>query len=339
MNLERDWFKTQLLEPELLQELQDRYTQFLGQSLAWKDLSTLYIVSSNSAMNFKTVSLKGFARHTVSYCSTSTFFGRALLRVASSFGQDYQDFEEESWKIFYRLPWFLARSSHAAKAKALDGLERYLLLPEEERSELAWLFQTMNTELRYLSVPPRDVAGITMIIIWAINNNAHKIAFWIFAHLLHDPPLLAALRAETDAACLPSGAIDVSVLLTASPHLDAVWYETLRMYNATSAFHLNGVIFGTDAQAFNARRFLENKSLPRTKGYAPFGGGHTYRPGRLFAQREIYLFVAMTLWQFELELEPREAPHRMPKVDKNLPSAAAMGPAEDVLVRMQPRVH
>lgn len=214
MNLERDWFKTQLLEPELLQELQDRYTQFLGQSLAWKDLSTLYIVSSNSAMNFKTVSLKGFARHTVSYCSTSTFFGRALLRVASSFGQDYQDFEEESWKIFYRLPWFLARSSHAAKAKALDGLERYLLLPEEERSELAWLFQTMNTELRYLSVPPRDVAGITMIIIWASvfllpsppghsHTHLHK-------GLFNDRPLTAPAASTTMLTRSPSGSLRTS---------------------------------------------------------------------------------------------------------------------------------
>ena len=150
----------------------------------------------------------------------------------------------------------------------------------------------------------------------SINNNAHKIAFWIFAHLLHDPPFLAALRAETDAACSGEGNINMNILLTACPHLDAIWYETLRLYNASSAvreavapcvvggtnirkgdtilgpfrqFHLNRGIFGSDAQTFNPRRFLENRALPRTKGYAPFGGGHTYCPGRLFAQREIYM--------------------------------------------------
>jgi len=102
-------------------------------------------------------------------------------------------------------------------------------------------------------------------------------------------------------------------------------------------FHLNRGIFGTDAQNFNPRRFLENKALPRTKGYAPFGGGHTYCPGRLFAQREIYLFVAMTLWRFELELQNKT--QRMPTVDKNTPSAAAMSAGEDLLVNLRPRVH
>ena len=168
MNLERDWFKVQLLAPERLQQLQDKYYHFLGESLEWEELSPTYVVSSSKSWtDSKTISLKGFSRHTVSHCSTSTFFGTKLLQVAPSFGQDYQDFEEESWKIFYRLPPFLVKKSHRAKAKAIDGLVRYLSLPEEEQSELAWIFRTMNIELRYLALPPRDVAGITMIIIWA----------------------------------------------------------------------------------------------------------------------------------------------------------------------------
>ena len=51
------------------------------------------------------------------------------------------------------------------------------------------------------------------------------------------------------------------------------------------------------------------------------------------------MFVAVTLWRFELELVPRKRGQRMPEVDRNVPSAAAMGPAEDVQVRMRPRVH
>ena len=168
MNLERDWFKIQLLAPDRLQELQSKYTHFLEESLAWDNLSHIYIMPSDPGVVSKTMSLKGFTRHTVSHCSTSTFFGRKLLEVAPSFAQDYQNFEEESWKIFYRLPPFLVRKSHRAKAKAIDGLVQYLSLPEEERSELAWIFRTMNIELRYLSLPTRDVAGIIMIIIWAL---------------------------------------------------------------------------------------------------------------------------------------------------------------------------
>ena len=167
MNLERDWFKVRLLTPKYLEELQNQYLFFLRESLDWDHLSSTYVIASDPLISSKSVSLKRFSRHTVSHCSTSTFFGSKLLQVAPSFLKDYEDFEEESWKIFYRLPKFFIKKSHRAKAKAIDGLVQYLSLPEEERSELTWIFRTMNIELTYLSLPPRDVAGIIMLIIWA----------------------------------------------------------------------------------------------------------------------------------------------------------------------------
>jgi cytochrome P450 len=202
----------------------------------------------------------------------------------------------------------------------------------------------------------------------SFNNNAHKIAFWIFAHLLYQPSYLGAVREEIDAACsaTPDGKPDMDVLLGACPHLDAIWYETMRVYNATSAirgaklpcvvggkairvgdqlvapfrqFHMNRDLFGSDAQCFRPERFLENKGLHRSKGYAPFGGGYTHCPGRLFAQREIYLFVAETLRRYDLALVPRPGDPRMPQPDESTPSPAAISPDEDVVVQLSPRLH
>lgn len=214
----------------------------------------------------------------------------------------------------------------------------------------------------------------------SIINNAHKIAFWMLVHLLHDSEYLASLRSEIDAAFEPAspqdgggGGVagapeqdpDMAVLLGLCPHLDAIWYETMRLYNATSAvrqavapcvvggktisvgdqimapfrqFHTSAEIFGADARSFRPERFLENKSLSRRKGYSPFGGGYTYCPGRLFAQREIYLFVAVALRRFDFELVPQPGGPRMPQVDRDTPSPAAISPDEDVVVRLSPRV-
>lgn len=168
MDLERDWFTTQLLAPDALRKLQDKYLKFLNQSLAWDTLSPAYVLSSeNDSEKSKVVSLQHFCRHTVSYCSTSVFFGEKLLQVAPDFARHYRDFEKNSWKIFYRLPPFLARSSHRAKEKAVDGLVRYLGLPEQERGEIESIFQTITSELRYLEVGNRDIAGFVMVMIWA----------------------------------------------------------------------------------------------------------------------------------------------------------------------------
>lgn len=372
MDLEREWFTSQLLAPEALRTLQKKYLAYLNESLSWTALSPTYVLSRASSPETTTVvSLRKFCQYTVSYCSTNTFFGKKLQQIAPDFLQHYQEFEKGSWKIFYRLPSFLAVDSHRAKERAVDGLAKYLSMPDQDHSELEWIFQTIVSELGYLGVGDQDIAAFVMVIIWAINNNAHKVAFWILAHLLHNQPYLLAVCDEIDAAFLgrergSEGEPSMDILLSACPHLDAIWYETMRVYNATSVirqatwpctvggkrvhvgdqliapfrqFHLNRDIFGHDATAFRPERFLENRTLPRTKGYAPFGGGYTYCPGRLFAQREIYLFVAMTLRRFEMGLVPRERGPRMPQVDKETPSAAAMSPDEDVLVLLQQRKH
>lgn len=170
MDLERDWFSAQLLGTEKLRRLLGKYLHYLHQSLAWESLSPVYVLSSPSASateQSKTVSLTRFCQHTVSFCSTSTFFGSKLQQVAPDFLHNYQDFEKLSWKIFYRMPPFLAKSSHRAKEKAIDGLIQYLDLPEGEKSELEVIFRTMINELGYIGVGNRDIAAFVMVIIWA----------------------------------------------------------------------------------------------------------------------------------------------------------------------------
>ncbi|PSR97192.1 cytochrome P450 [Coniella lustricola] len=387
-DLEREWYVAQLLAPEPLQMLLDKYNEILNESLAWRRLSAAYVLSAaaasvgggNGGQEAKTVSLQHFCRHTVAHCSITTFFGHKLHEVAPSFERDYEMFEKNSWKIFYRLPPVLAKDTHRAKDRAVDGLVRYFALPQAERHELAWIFHTNTAELQALGVPDRDIAGFIMVIIWAINNNAHRMAFWIFAYLVHNPAYFALVRQEIDAAfaSAPSPALanssssssssskpDMDVLVSACPHLDGVWFEAMRLYNATSAireakhacsiggkaihvgdqliapfrqFHTNPAIFGADAAVFRPDRFLEDKGLARRKGYSPFGGGHTYCPGRLFAQREIYLLVAATLRRYDVGLVPRRGGARMPEVDRDTPSPAAMSPDEDVLVTLTPRL-
>lgn len=101
-------------------------------------------------------------------------------------------------------------------------------------------------------------------------------------------------------------------------------------------FHLNKDVFGVDAENFRGSRFSDIKGLQRAKGFAPFGGGHTYCPGRMFAQREIFMFVAQTLHNFDLELVEVDASAAVPNIDLETPSAAAMSPDRDILVCIRP---
>lgn len=203
---------------------------------------------------------------------------------------------------------------------------------------------------------------------YRINNNAHYICFWILAHLICKPDILIATRAETDATFKPDGSIDLNLLSTSCPHLDSAWHEALRVYNASTAvrkavepviiggkqihvgdqifgparnFQFDGVTFGDDSASFNVERFLNHDGLHKSRNYVPFGGGHTYCPGRHFAQRETYMLVARALKRFEFEVankieEGIEDPVP-PPVELKLPAPAAMRPEVDMFVNVRPR--
>lgn len=167
MHLQSDWFKVQLLSREKLKWILETYQVYLDRELCWNNLSPSYVLSSDPAESCKTISLQAFSRYTVSLCAIKTFFGPKLLQIAPSFLQHYQKFEDDSWKVFYHYPHFLARDLHLAKQKAMDGLVEYLSLPEKERPDLTWIFRTMNSELQYMMVPLHDIAEIIMLINWA----------------------------------------------------------------------------------------------------------------------------------------------------------------------------
>ncbi|KAL8869936.1 MAG: hypothetical protein Q9174_003900, partial [Haloplaca sp. 1 TL-2023] len=228
-HMQKDWFRVQLHPGENLRVLQDKYSCFLSQSVKWTDLSGSYVVSSIEDQ--KVISLKRFCRQILGVCAMKAFFGAEFFDTSPDFLSRYQKFEDSSWKVFYNYPRFLARDLHKIKDQALDGLVKYFALPNEERPDTAWIFKTMDTELANLNFHERDRAGMMMMIIWALNHNAHKISFWIFAHIICDPNLLSRVRSETENAFDSNGSLDIHRLLTESPQLDAVWFEVLRIYN------------------------------------------------------------------------------------------------------------
>jgi cytochrome P450 len=188
------------------------------------------------------------------------------------------------------------------------------------------------------------------------------------AHMLSDQELIKVVRDETDLCFTPDGECDLHKLITACPTLDAIWNEVLRLYNASTAvrkasedcviggknihkgdqifgpvrnWQLDKQYFGEKADQFNASRWTETKGLTRSRGFTPFGGGHTYCPGRYFAQREIYSYIAVLLQNFRLNVTDSSGTPimnpKVPPVETNLPAPAAMRPVYDILITLTKR--
>lgn len=165
--MQSEWLKHQLHPAENgnLRTLQLKYSHFLSNSLLWGQMSRKYVILAEPER--EVISLKRFTREVLGDCAMRSFFGDQLFKTSPSFLSNYQTYEDDSWKIFFNYPRFVARKLHVLKDRALDDLVRFFDLPVKERPDLAWIFRTLTSELSNLGVEPRDRAGIVMMITWA----------------------------------------------------------------------------------------------------------------------------------------------------------------------------
>ena len=166
-NMQSEWLRHQLLPADNgnLKSLQDKYARFLSEALLWPTLMEKFNISPGANGNL--ISLKNFTRQILGECAMKSFFGQQLFNTSPLFLPHYQAYEDESWKVFFNYPRFVARDVHKSKDKALDDLVKYFALPVQHRSDLAWIFQTLDSELNNLGLVARDRAGIMMMITWA----------------------------------------------------------------------------------------------------------------------------------------------------------------------------
>lgn len=90
--------------------------------------------------------------------------------------------------------------------------------------------------------------------------------------------------------------------------------------------HIDQTVFGTNVDTFDARRFMNDKGLERSTSWRPFGGAKTHCPGRFLARREVYMFLALAIFRFDVRLVPRpgEGVPRFPHADTSIPAGGLL---------------
>lgn len=168
IHLQSDWFRTQLLPGEHLNSLQNKYLVFLNQFLTFDCFDDHFVVhNTQGTSTTKVVSLGKFCRYIISRSSFRTFFGEELFEAEPDLARIYQTWEDQSWKVFFNYPPWLAPELHEYRMKFLAGMLRYLEMPESKRTGMVWLFRMVDTELQNLEWKDVDRAGLLMMISWA----------------------------------------------------------------------------------------------------------------------------------------------------------------------------
>ncbi|KAI0449786.1 cytochrome P450 [Xylaria acuta] len=259
----------------------------------------------------------------------SAYFGPRLADIDRDLTDAFIIFDELSYQVIYQYPRLFAEKMLASRDRVLQGLEKYMQLPREERKEDAWFIGAMEDELRAIGMNAKDMAIASMTIYWAINTNSRKAAFWMLAYLVQNPLLMDIVRRETAAAIRNDKTIDLKHLYNSVPQLDNAWKEMLRLSAFAASvrlitedtvvgnkilrkgnrliipyrqLHMDATVYGKSVNEFYPERFAESPSLANNNSYRPFGGGSTMCPGRHIAKRAVYIFITMVLNRFDLEV-------------------------------------
>lgn len=164
VQLGEEFYRQQLYPGLRLEKLQKTFMSNIHHALDWNNISSnitqAYITVT------KTLSLLGWCREVLLDSATKSFFGDRLLALEPDLFQTFCDFDDNSWKFTYKLPYFLSQDVHKAKKKIIDALTRYFELPIDKRLGSAWLIQTLEEEMRQLGIGSSDIASVIMMTFW-----------------------------------------------------------------------------------------------------------------------------------------------------------------------------
>lgn len=174
-----DYYRQQLQSGDLLEALWTRAQDLISTSLEWNNISSKFMLSSQD--DSKTLSLLGWCRETLLESVTTAVFGEKLSQLNPDLMKTFVTFDDDSWKMNYKLPRFLCEEMHTARETILATFQKYFALPPHERGGESWLVRTIETEMRKIEVPESDIAALFAMPFWVyvpkppLPNPPHRI--------------------------------------------------------------------------------------------------------------------------------------------------------------------
>lgn len=175
-----------------------------------------------------------------------------------------------------------------------------------------------------------------------MNSNSIPNAYCALLELLSIPGLISEVRAELEGVGYPSlqPSEYVTVIPSKVPLLRSLYFESLRVHiNAVgirevlaptdlvtetrtwklekgAVVTLAGTLLHEDeefhphAEQFQPKRFMDKElgggGEDAAKYTRPFGGGTSYCPGRVFAEKQILGFLAAMVMRFDMEIVTKD---------------------------------
>jgi cytochrome P450 len=381
----------------LMPETHDMIASVLGPGPTLNGMSGVQLEKMAGMLNeidrTVAVRLQAWVREIFSVSNAYAIYGpENLFAMHPELVKSFWEYEEGMVSLLADVfPAITARKPYLARKKILDVLVEFV---EKARYRKASPLIQQRVSINLKHGLTKKMAGhAELIMLFGIMGNAVPTTFWLLANIFSRPELLEELRCEASKAVTQEGGkriINVAMLRSSCPLLVSTYRETLRtcanlssvrlvledtmvadkyllkknsiVQIASGVIHVDKDVWGTDADNFNPRRFIQASStstadaptekssntpasleektaapLPKnvpSAAYRAFGGGSVICPGRHFAQSEIVGFAAAVLLGFDIT-SPSGQTLSLPQKDDSRIPLTVMKPVQDrqVLIR------
>lgn len=163
-HLAEQMIRVQLHPGKQLDDLQEIFLTRIHDLVGWDSMPSSTVLSSTP--NCRVVSLLDWTRKSLLEGATAAFFGEALLKIEPNLFDNFFEFDDQSWKLTYKIPPPWCNDMIAAKKAAQDALTLYFEMPRDKRTGECWLVRALEAELRAREVRPPDIAAYFMMVYW-----------------------------------------------------------------------------------------------------------------------------------------------------------------------------
>lgn len=165
MHSSHDDFRVQMHPSAHLDKVQLAFLGNSNRSLNWKRLKGSFVLSYRE--NFKVVSLWEWCGAVLVDSATHSFFNEYLYGTHPDIIADYFIFDEQSYKLNYKLPWFAARDMYEAKDRCEAAIVKWLKLSLDER-ESSWLVEKMLENMDKIDIADDGQRAVMLFVVFRL---------------------------------------------------------------------------------------------------------------------------------------------------------------------------
>lgn len=161
-----DYYRQQFHPGDHLGVLWMNIQQRIEQNMKWDNISPHCSIQEPFGKNEKTLSLLLWCQSTLLSSVTNAVFGPKLLQLEPALLRSFVTFDDNSWKLTYKLPRFVAQEVYDGKDHIISAFKKYFALPAGEREGRSWVVQMLETEMRGIGVREQDMAALFVMPFW-----------------------------------------------------------------------------------------------------------------------------------------------------------------------------